>query len=78
MPEEVEELKKSIDSWIKKAMSDIKGIDANWKVVNDNVANINHNYELMLELKEDIKKIEDEINLLKAAFISLTCEKKNE
>ena len=55
----------NVDAWIKQ----IRGEFANFSdipgVVSENTDNIQHNYELIYELKDEIEELKQEINALK-------------
>ena len=61
----MEVFKENVDSWIKqirREFSDFSDIPA---VVQENSDNIQHNYELIYELKDEIEELKQEINALK-------------
>ena len=65
MEQEIEVFRENVDSWIKqirRKFSDFSELPA---VVNENSDNIQHNYELIYELKDQIEELKQEINALK-------------
>ena len=61
----MEVFKENVDSWIKqirREFSDFSDIPA---VVQENSDNIQHNYELIYELKEQIDRLKEEVKALK-------------
>ena len=65
MDTSMEVFKENVDSWIKqirREFSDFSDIPA---VVQENSDNIQHNYELIYELKDEIEELKQEINALK-------------
>ena len=55
----------NVDYWIKefdKTVSDLKDLP---KTVDENEENINHNYELMLEMKEELDALKEELKTLR-------------
>ena len=55
----------NVDYWIKefdKTVSDMKDLP---KTVDENMENINHNYELMLEMKEELDALKEELKTLR-------------
>jgi len=55
----------NVDSWIKQIRSEFGQITDVSEVVEENVTNIQHNYELVYELKEQIDSLKQEIKALK-------------
>ncbi len=62
---EFDELKNNVDNWLKEYSKDLYELKKLDCVVDENVGNIQHNYELIYDLKEKIKLINDEIKALK-------------
>jgi len=61
----VERFMTNVDFWIKefdKTVSDLKDLP---KTVDENEENINHNYELMLEMKEELDALKEELKTLR-------------
>ena len=65
MEPEVQNFIENIDSWIKQVRREISEFQDIPNVVNENVDNIQHNYELIYELKDQIEELKQEINALK-------------
>ena len=65
MDAETENFIENIDNWIKQIRAEFSNITDVSNVVEDNVNNIQHNYELIYELKEQIDKLTEEIKALK-------------
>ena len=63
----------TIDSFIKKISSRISNLEDNDKSssVALNMGNIQHNYELIYELKDELREIKQEIDKLKMFLIRL-------
>jgi coenzyme F420-reducing hydrogenase gamma subunit len=57
--------KENIDSWIKQIRAEFNQITDVSCVVEENVNNIQHNYELVHELKEQMEDLRKELNALK-------------
>ena len=57
--------KSDVDFWIKQIRNEHKGIMDYGKIVEENTNNIQHNYELILELKKQIDYSQEDINALK-------------
>ncbi len=55
----------NVDSWIKQIRSEFHQITDVSCVVEENVTNIQHNYELIYELKETIERLQEEVKALK-------------
>lgn len=55
----------NVDSWIKQIRSDFNQITDCSDIVEENVGNIQHNYELIHELNEEIETLKKEIATLK-------------
>lgn len=65
MDQELEELKENTDYHIKKLKRELNDIKIDNRVIEENVSNINYNYELIHELKEEINDIRKEIGYIK-------------
>ena len=55
----------NVDSWIKQIRCEFSQITDVSGIVEENVNNIQHNYELVYELKETIDRLQDEVKALK-------------
>jgi len=62
---ETKVFKENVDSWIKQIRNEVGNISDVSPIVEENVGNIQHNYELIHELKDEIEKLKQEINALK-------------
>lgn len=65
MEKEVEKFIENIDSWIKQIRREFSDFQDIPNVVNENVDNVQHNYELIYELKDQVEELKQEINALK-------------
>ena len=57
--------KENVDAWIKQIRNELSEFQDIPAVVEENVNNIQHNYELIYELKDQIEELKQEINALK-------------
>jgi len=55
----------NVDSWIKQIRSEFGQITDVSSIVEENVDNVQHNYELIYELKEQVDTLKAEIKALK-------------
>ena len=63
--QELVTFKENVDSWIKdinKKFSELKDVSG---ITDENTNNIDHNYELVNELREELYVLKEEIKLLK-------------
>ena len=65
MEQEVQTFVENIDSWIKQIRREFSDFHDIPNIVNENVDNIQHNYELIYELKDQVEELKQEINALK-------------
>lgn len=65
MDKEMFMFKENVDSWVKQIRNEFSQITDVSNVAEENVGNIQHNYELIHELKEQIHELKEEINALK-------------
>lgn len=65
MDKDIEVFKENVDSWIKQIRREFSQFSDLPGVVNESVDNIQHNYELIYELKDEIEELKQEINALK-------------
>ena len=55
----------NVDSWIKQIRSEVNLLTDVSPVVEENCDNIQHNYELIYELKQQMEKLSEEVKALK-------------
>ena len=60
-----EQFNKEVDLWIKQIRHEFEEISDLANLVCENSNNIQHNYELIYELKDEIDELKQEINALK-------------
>lgn len=65
MDPEITVFKENVDAWIKQIRSEFTEFSHLPGVVNESVDNIQHNYELIYELKDEIEELKQELNALK-------------
>jgi len=76
MEPELETFKENVDSWIKQIRREFSDFSELPSIVNENADNIQHNYELIYELKDQVDELKQEINALKLIqIISLKQQK---
>jgi len=76
MEAELEIFRDNVDSWIKQIRREFADFSELPGVVNENTDNIQHNYELIYELKDQIEELKQEINALKLIQI-ISLKQKN-
>ena len=59
------ELKQNMDDWVKEMNSKVCGLTEVPYTLVENTSNIQHNYELVTELRGEIEELKQEIKLLK-------------
>jgi hypothetical protein len=62
---EVSTFIENIDAWIKQIRSEFSEFKDLPSVVEDNVGNVQHNYELIFELKDQVEELKKELQALK-------------
>ncbi len=65
MEPELEIFRDNVDSWIKQIRREFSYFVEMPAIVSENADNIQHNYELIYELKDEIDELKQEINALK-------------
>ena len=65
MEPEVQNFITNVDSWIKQIRREFTSLSDLPNLVTESTDNIQHNYELIYELKDDIEELKQEINALK-------------
>ncbi len=65
MEPELEIFRDNVDSWIKQIRREFSEFSELPEAVNENADNIQHNYELIYELKDQVEELKQEINALK-------------
>ena len=64
----------NVDAWIKQIRREFSVFSDLPSITNENTSNIQHNYELIYELKDQIEELKQEINAIKLIQI-LTLKK---
>lgn len=77
MEPELEIFRDNVDSWIKQIRREFAEFTELPEVVSENTENIQHNYELIYELKDQIEEMKQEINALKLIQIISLKQKMN-
>ena len=62
---ELESFRENVDLWIKQIRREFSELSDLPSLVNENADNIQHNYELIYELKDQIQDLKEELNALK-------------
>ena len=65
MDSELKSFTDNVDAWIKQIRREFTNFSDIPSVVSENTDNIQHNYELIYELKDQIEELKQEINALK-------------
>lgn len=73
---EIQELRKSMDDWVRDMSSKVTGLTEMPQTVLENTDNIQHNYELATEMRAEIDELKQEIKLLKLMQLVSLKEKK--
>lgn len=76
MEPEVKNFIDNVDAWIKQIRREFSSFQDMPSVLSENTDNIQHNYELIYELKDQVEELKQEINALKLIqIINLKKEK---
>ena len=78
MEKDIETLRDNVDSWIKQIRREFSDFSDIPSLVTENADNIQHNYELIYELKDEIEELKQEINALKLIQIISLKQKMNQ
>ena len=62
---EIDTFRDNVDSWIKQIRREVSDFSDLLAIVSETSENIQHNYELIYELKDQIEELKQEINALK-------------
>ena len=73
-----EQFKEEVDAWIKQIRKEFSELSDLPVIVNENTDNIQHNYELIYELKDQIEDLKAEINAMKLIQIISLRQKQEE
>ena len=65
MEPELKNFTENVDAWIKQIRREFANFSDIPPIVNENTDNIQHNYELIYELKDEIEELKQEISALK-------------
>lgn len=74
-----EKFKESVDGWIKKVAGDLDELKSHNLVrkVSQQDGKINHNYELIMTLKDELEEIWNDVELIKVMLINLRGKEKS-
>lgn len=72
----LDELKKNMDEWVRDMSSKVDGLAEVPKTLVENTYNIQHNYEIIQELKAEMDEIKQDLRLLKLMQLSFIQETK--
>ena len=78
MESELINFKENIDSWVKEIKGEISRFQDVPYILEENVDNTQHNYELIKEMRAEIEELKHEINALKIIQIATLKYKVNE
>ena len=78
MEQEIEIFRENVDSWIKQIRREFSDFSELPGIVSEHSDNIQHNYELIYELKDQIEELKQEINALKLIQIISLKQKMNQ
>ena len=76
MDKETQQFKQNVDEWIKQIRADVNEAKDLPLTVDENVNNIQHNYELVQEMRDEIEDLKQEIKLLKIMHIMVLKQRK--
>ncbi|MEK6949090.1 MAG: hypothetical protein AABX34_02635 [Nanoarchaeota archaeon] len=65
MDPELKSFTDNVDAWIKQIRGEFTNFSDVPSIVSENTDNIQHNYELIYELKDQVEELKQEINALK-------------
>ena len=65
MTQDVEILKSEMDAWVKDFRRELDGYSAMPSLVEEHDENIDHNYELIQEMRAEMKKLKEEVSALR-------------
>jgi len=65
MDAETIEFKENVDAWIKQIRNEVGGLSEISSITEESIGDIQHNYELIHELRDEVEKLKQEINALK-------------
>ena len=78
MEPEFETFRENVDSWVKQIRREFAEFSDLPQIVSENADNIQHNYELIYELKDQIDELKQELNALKLIQIISLKQKMNQ
>ena len=78
MEPELEIFRDNVDSWIKQIRREFAEFANLPEMMDENTDNIQHNYELIYELKDEVEELKQEINALKLIQIISLKQKINQ
>jgi len=69
MDTEILAFKENMDAWVKQIRNEVSQTNGMGQILEENTGNIQHNYELIHELRDEIEQLKQEINALKLVQI---------
>jgi len=73
--DQMQKFQADVDDWIKNFNKTVDGLKDMPMAVEEQEENINHNYELIIELKEDIQHLREELKTLRLVQTVMLKEK---
>ena len=71
MDAEMVTFKTEVDAWVKQLRSDYSNLNELPAMMDEQEGNVQHNYELIREMRDDMEMLREEIKLLKMIQIKL-------
>lgn len=68
--QDIQSFKENIDAWVKQIRGEVSQFQEIPYILEENVDNTQHNYELIKEMKNEIEELKHEINALKIIQIA--------
>ncbi|HLC65480.1 MAG TPA: hypothetical protein VJI46_05160 [Candidatus Nanoarchaeia archaeon] len=69
MPEDFSNFKENVDAWIKQVRHEVTEVKSYSRAVEENSCNIQHNYELVHDLRRELQELRQEMNALKLLHV---------
>ena len=71
MEKDMFDFKENVDAWIKQIRSEFSQITDVSTIVEENANNVQHNYELIHELKDHIDDLKKEVNKIEEVYVEM-------
>ena len=72
------QFRSDIDSWVKKFNGELEGLRDLHSIMDEHIGNVEHNYEIIKGLRDEVDSLREEVKLMRTIQIALIKQKARE